>query len=117
MVGVAGDDGAARQRGAHAEDLADAALGAEDVLDLALGEAQHLRRAGQRDDRRLGERRGLGRLDRSGGGRWRFADEVGEGRLLGAGGTLGDAAHLPIVTEIGVDVRISQGAIRHSLQS
>ena len=34
------------QRGAHAEDLADAAAGAEDVLDLALVEAQHLRARG-----------------------------------------------------------------------
>ena len=53
VVGMAGDHGAARHRGPHAEGLAEAAAGAEDVLDLALVEAQHLGGAGQRDDRRL----------------------------------------------------------------
>ena len=47
----------------------------------------------------------------------RVADEVREGRILGAGGTLGDGAHASIVTEIDVKVAISPGAMHHSLQS
>ena len=75
VVGVAGDDGAAGHRRAHAEDVAEAPPGAEDELDLALVEAQHLGEGRQRDDGGLAAR-GLGGLDRAGGGRRRLADQA-----------------------------------------
>jgi hypothetical protein len=98
VVGVAGDHRSARHRGAHSEDLAEATLGPEDVLDLALGEAHHLCHPGQGHDRGLGEGCGFGGLDGAGGRGRCLADEAGGERLRVAGGALGDGAHCSIVT-------------------
>ena len=66
---------------AHAEDLAELAPGAEDELDLALVEAQHLEQARHAMiDGRLRQAARLAGLDRSGGGGRRLADEAVGGR-------------------------------------
>src|SRR3989440_11083252 len=92
---MAGDHGSVGDDAARAKDLAQRASRAEDELDLALVEPDHLQRPRQIDDRWFGQAGSVLRLDRSGRGggslphqaiaRW-LAD-----RRLGLGG----AAHAP----------------------
>jgi hypothetical protein len=102
VIGVAGDDRAARHRRSHAESLSVAPSRAKDELDLALIEAQHLHDRRLRDPRRLQQARSLGYVDGP-GWRWdRFADEVVWRLLVGPRRGLSDCAHKIIVTQIDV---------------
>jgi hypothetical protein len=67
---MARDDRAVGDYAARAKDLAKRAPRAEDELDLALVEADHLQRAGQPDHRRFGQPHGFLRIGwpRRGGG-------------------------------------------------